>query len=82
MKLIGSGDWEELYEGILSQTSNTIHLLGVEHVMKNIEEWLKDSSLHSNVHRSFIEDVVRKLGLVSCRSDSEFDEILQNMMKK
>ena len=82
MKLIGSGDWEELYEGILSQTSNTIHLLGVEHVTKDIEDWLKDSSLPSNVHRSFIEDVVRKLGLVSCRSDSEFDEILQNMMKK
>ena len=69
MKLIGSDDCKELYEGILSQTSNTIHLLGVEHVMKNIEEWLKDSSLPSNVHRSFIEAVVRKLGLVSCRSD-------------
>ena len=82
VKLIGSDDCEELYEGILSQTSNTIHLLGVEHVMKNIEDWLRDSSLPSNVHRSFIEDVVGKSGLVSCRSDSEFDEMLQNLMKK
>ena len=82
MKLIGSDDCEELYEGILSQTSNTIHVLGIEHVMRNIEDWLKDSSLSSNVPRSFIEDVVAKLGLMSCRSDSEFDEMLQNMMKK
>ena len=82
VKRIGSDDSEELYEGILSQTSNTIHLLGVEHVMKNIEDWLRDSSLPSNVHRSFIEDPVGKSGLVSCRSDSEFNEMLQNLMKK
>ena len=50
--------------------------------MRNIEDWLKESSLSSNVHSSFIEDVVAKLGLMSCQSDSEFDEMLQNMMKK
>ena len=77
MKLIGSDDCEELYEGILFQTSNTIHLLRIKHVIKNIEDWLRDSSLLSNVHRSFTEDVVGKSGLVSCRSDSEFDEMLQ-----
>lgn len=60
MKLIGSNDCEEIYEGTLIQTSNTIHLLGVEHVMKNIEDWLRESSLPSNVHRSFIQDVVAK----------------------
>ena len=44
--------------------------------MKNIEDWLRDSNLPLNVHRSFIEDVVGKSGLVSYRSDSEFDERL------
>ena len=82
VKLIGSDDCEELYEGILSQTSNTIQLFGVEHVMKNIEDFLRDSSLPLNVHCSFIEYVVGKSGLVSCRSDSEFDEMLQNLIKK
>ena len=82
VKLIGFDDCEELFEGILSQTSNKIHLLGVKHVMKNIEDWLRDTSLPSNVHRSFIEGVVGKSGLVSCRSDSEFDEMLQSLMKK
>ena len=38
VKLISSNDSEELDEGILSQTSITIHLLGVEHVIKNIED--------------------------------------------
>ena len=50
--------------------------------MKNMEDWLRDSSLPSNVYRSFIEDVVGKSGLVSCRSNSEFDEMLQNLKKK
>ena len=46
----GSDDCEELYEGILSQTSKTIHLLGVSHVMKSIEDWLRDSSQMYIVH--------------------------------
>ena len=60
MKLIGSNDCEEIYEGTLTQTSYTIHLLGDEHVMKNIEDWFRERSLPSNVHRSFMEDVVAK----------------------
>ena len=82
MKLIGSNDCKELCEVILSQTSSTVHLLGVEHVMKNLENWLRDSSLPSNVHLSITEVVVGKSSLVSFQSDSEFYEMLQNVMKK
>ena len=50
--------------------------------MKNIENWLKSTSKCSwNVHRSIIKVVAGKSGLVSCQSDSEFDEILQNVMR-
>ena len=42
---------------------------------------MRDSSLPSNVHRSFIEYVVGKSDLVSCRSDPEFDEMSQNLIK-
>ena len=50
--------------------------------MENIEDWLRNSNLPSNVHRSILEDLVGKSGLVSCQSDSGFDEILKNVMKK
>ena len=49
---------------------------------KNIDDWLRDSSLPSNVHRLIIEDVIRKSGLVSYQSDSEFNEMLQNVMNE
>lgn len=58
------------------------HVLGVEHVIKNLDDWLRDSSAPTNVHRSIMEDVVVKSGLFSCQSDLEFDEMLENMIKK
>ena len=56
--------------------------MGAEHIMKNMEDWWRKSSLYSNVHRSVTDDVVGKPGLVSCQLDSEFDEMLQIVMKR
>ena len=65
--------WSDVYpelcdDGILSQTDNTTHFLGLEHVQKNVEEFSKRFPFPINVSGGVGEDIFDETGLIECES--------------
>ena len=56
LKLIGTEECEELYNGIMSQTKNSTHFLCVSHVRRNTEKKLSECLIPNMLqHRIFLE---------------------------
>ena len=65
--------WSDVYpelcdDGILSQTDNTTHFLGLEQVQKNVEEFSKRFPFPINVSGGVGEDIFDETGLIECES--------------
>ena len=50
----------QLHDSIFSQTGNLVYFLGLEHVQKNVEEFLKNSSFPPNVSRGIVKTFLMK----------------------
>ena len=67
-------------DGILSQTDNAAHFLGLEHVQKNVEEFLKRFPFLLNVSGAVVEDIFGETGLFECESEEDFTSQLREQI--
>ena len=82
LKVLGTDECEELSRGILSQTVDTNHLLGFEHVKKNIEKKIDDLNFPRNVKYNILVSIFGEKGLVNTSSFELFDEKLTLVIPK
>ena len=82
LKVLGTDECDELSEGILSQTVDTTHLLGLEHVEKNIEKKLDDLNFPRNVKYGILDAIFGERGLVNTSTFESFDEKLNLLIPK
>ena len=59
-------------DGILSQADNTAHFLGLEHALKNVEEFLKRCPFLLNVLGGIVQDIFGEIGLPEYESEEDF----------
>ena len=79
--LIGTDECLELFSGILDETDDkTGHLLGKEHVLKNIQKKLEKLNFPNKQMKWIINDIFghpfdsEKKGLMQCSSPMDFDK--------
>ena len=80
--IIGTDECPALYEGILSQTENTAHLLGLEHVKKNVEENLQKCNIPRRMQHGIVSVIFGDDGLINCSSCEAFDAMLSSLVEK
>ena len=67
-------------DDILSQTNNTAHFLGLGHVQKNAEEFLKRFLFLLNVSGAVVEDIFGEIGLIECETEKYFTSKLREVI--
>lgn len=67
-------------DDILSQTHNTAHFLGLGHVQKNAEEFLKRFLFLLNVSGAVVEDIFGEIGLIECETEKYFTSKLREVI--
>lgn len=56
---------------------NTAHFLGLGHVQKNAEEFLKRFLFLLNVSGAKVEDIFGEIGLIECETEKDFTSKLR-----
>ena len=82
LSVIGSDECQALYDGILSETDGTVHLLGLEHVQKNVQEHLSNRNIPKIKQRVIVDDIFGEKGLINCNTGEEFDTMLKDLVGK
>ena len=82
LKLIGTDECEELYNGIMSQTKNSTHFLCVSHVRRNIEKKLSECLIPNMLQHRILEDIFREKGLINEESLEDYDDRLVSVIEK
>ena len=82
LKLIGTDECEELYNGIMSQTKNSTHFLCFSHVRWNIEKKLSECLIPNMLQHRILEDIFGETGLINEESLEDYDEHLVSLIEK
>ena len=88
LQVLGTDEETAVYDGILSETKHTIHLLGVEHVMANVEKKLEELHFPPTQKRQIIDDIfggprtVSSGSLCESKSNEEFDNKVSEMKER
>ena len=82
LKLLGTDEFDELAQGILSHTIETQHFLGLEHVKRNVEKILDELNFPRMVRHTIMEDIFGETGLVNAKSLETYDEKVTKLLTK
>ena len=88
LRVLGTDEESALYTGIMSETRDTIHLLGIEHVQANVEKKLEEFHFPVRQKRQILDDIFggprskEEGSLYDCKSNDEFDMNLSIMKKR
>lgn len=89
LALIGTDECKELFQGIMTETDgNTGHLLGKEHVLKNVQKKLENLSFPRKQTKRILNDIFgnpfdkNQKSLIQSKSEKDFALLYQTLRPK